>query len=238
MSRRRDRTARTGGVRGSVKAAPKPIDSRRGAPLNISGAGTARGSSGGRLSPRSAAAGEAHAALSAAAATGHAHLVGRGVRTWWLTGRCHRRPPLRARCSELGLSMTSMSLAGYERCYVHVCLCLCVGVPGDLRVHVGVAVCMCVWGTQPTSCCMQVLGRGNFGAVHLGVDKNTGEQVAIKVIRKPERATHRDEQVILNEIAILKKVRAPLLSKHQPGALSSHLSTAIYRLSQSWIART
>ena len=163
---------------------------------------------------------------------------GGGVRTWWLTGRCHRRPPLRARCSELGLSMTSMSLAGYERCSVHVCLCLCVGVPGDLRVHVGVAVCMCVWGTQPTSCCMQVLGRGNFGAVHLGVDKNTGEQVAIKVIRKPERATHRDEQVILNEIAILKKVRAPLLSKHQPGALSSHLSTAIYRLSQSWIART
>ena len=58
----------------------------------------------------------------------------------------------------------------------------------------------------------QVLGRGNFGAVHLGVDKQTGEQVAIKVIRKPTTGSHREEQVILNEIAILKEVCARVAS--------------------------
>ena len=55
----------------------------------------------------------------------------------------------------------------------------------------------------------QVLGRGNFGAVHLGTHKRTGEKVAIKVIRKPSNqgpSTHREEQVVLNEIAILKEV--------------------------------
>lgn len=130
MSRRRDRTARTGGVRGSVKAAPKPIDSRRGAPLNISGAGTARGSSGGRLSPRSAAAGEAHAALSAAAATGHAHLVGRGRADVVADGALPSSPATPSTVLRAGSVHDQ-----YEFGRVRAVLCACVPVP----------VCRCAW---------------------------------------------------------------------------------------------
>ena len=53
------------------------------------------------------------------------------------------------------------------------------------------------------------LGEGGFGSVHLGINKQTGEKVAIKVLEK-SRLTRYEDKIRLNrEIEILKKVKHP-----------------------------
>ena len=53
------------------------------------------------------------------------------------------------------------------------------------------------------------LGEGAFGAVHLGINKQTGEKVAIKILEKYKIRKFEDKIRIEREIEILKKVKHP-----------------------------
>jgi len=51
------------------------------------------------------------------------------------------------------------------------------------------------------------LGKGAFSVVKLGVNKKTGERVAIKCIDKKAASTEQDEKRLKTEVEILKKVK-------------------------------
>jgi len=53
------------------------------------------------------------------------------------------------------------------------------------------------------------LGRGAFSIVHLGIDKKTGDKVAIKIITKKDASTEQDKKRLDTEVTILKKVHHP-----------------------------
>ena len=53
------------------------------------------------------------------------------------------------------------------------------------------------------------LGEGAFGAVHLGVNIQTGEKVAIKILEKSRLFRYEDKVRLEREIEILKKVKHP-----------------------------
>jgi len=53
------------------------------------------------------------------------------------------------------------------------------------------------------------LGKGAFSIVKLGVNKKSGEKVAVKIIDKKAAATEQDEKRLKTEVEILKKVNHP-----------------------------
>ena len=53
------------------------------------------------------------------------------------------------------------------------------------------------------------LGEGAFGSVRLGVNKQTGEKVAIKIYEKSKLNRYQDKKRLEREIEILKKVKHP-----------------------------
>lgn len=53
-------------------------------------------------------------------------------------------------------------------------------------------------------CLSNKVGEGNFSQVYRGIDQNTGMQVAVKVIKYSSLTTKVAEQLLRNEVAILK----------------------------------
>ena len=55
----------------------------------------------------------------------------------------------------------------------------------------------------------QVIGKGKFGVVNLGIHKKTGQQVAIKIMNKENIKTIEDKELVRIEIDILKFCHQP-----------------------------
>ena len=55
----------------------------------------------------------------------------------------------------------------------------------------------------------QVIGKGKFGVVNLGIHKKTGQQVAIKIMNKENIKTIEDKELVRIEIDILKFCHHP-----------------------------
>ena len=55
----------------------------------------------------------------------------------------------------------------------------------------------------------QVIGKGKFGVVNLGIHKKTGQQVAIKIMNKENIKTLEDKELVRIEIGILKLCHHP-----------------------------
>ena len=55
----------------------------------------------------------------------------------------------------------------------------------------------------------EVIGKGKFGVVNLGIHKKTGQQVAIKILNKENIKTAEDKELIRIEIGILKLCHHP-----------------------------
>ena len=69
----------------------------------------------------------------------------------------------------------------------------------------------------------QVIGKGKFGVVNLGIHKKTGKQVAIKIINKENLKTNEDKELVKIEIGILKLCHHPNIVK-----LLDHLENMDY----------
>jgi len=55
----------------------------------------------------------------------------------------------------------------------------------------------------------EVIGKGKFGVVNLGIHKKTGQQVAIKILNKVNIKTIEDKELVRIEIGILKLCHHP-----------------------------
>ncbi len=55
----------------------------------------------------------------------------------------------------------------------------------------------------------EVIGKGKFGVVNLGIHKKTGQQVAIKILNKENIKTMEDKELVRIEIGILKLCHHP-----------------------------
>ena len=55
----------------------------------------------------------------------------------------------------------------------------------------------------------EVIGKGKFGVVNLGIHKKTGQQVAIKILNKVNIKTTEDKELVRIEIGILKLCHHP-----------------------------
>ena len=55
----------------------------------------------------------------------------------------------------------------------------------------------------------EVIGKGKFGVVNLGIHKKTGQQVAIKILNKENIKTIEDKELVRIEIGILKLCHHP-----------------------------
>ena len=55
----------------------------------------------------------------------------------------------------------------------------------------------------------EVIGKGKFGVVNLGIHKKTGQQVAIKILNKENMKTVEDKELVKIEIGILKLCHHP-----------------------------
>ena len=55
----------------------------------------------------------------------------------------------------------------------------------------------------------EVIGKGKFGVVNLGIHKKTGQQVAIKILNKENIKTEEDKELVQIEIGILKLCHHP-----------------------------
>jgi serine/threonine protein kinase len=55
----------------------------------------------------------------------------------------------------------------------------------------------------------EVIGKGKFGVVNLGIHKKTGQQVAIKILNKENIKTPDDKELVRIEIDILKLCHHP-----------------------------
>ena len=55
----------------------------------------------------------------------------------------------------------------------------------------------------------EVIGKGKFGVVNLGIHKKTGQQVAIKILNKENIRTLEDKELVQIEIGILKLCHHP-----------------------------
>ena len=59
----------------------------------------------------------------------------------------------------------------------------------------------------------EIIGKGKFGIVYLGIHKKTGKKVAIKVINKCLLKTEEDKELLKNEIDIMKLCNHPNIIK-------------------------
>jgi Ca2+-binding EF-hand superfamily protein len=59
----------------------------------------------------------------------------------------------------------------------------------------------------------EVIGKGKFGVVNLGIHKKTGQQVAIKILNKENIKTLEDKELVRIEIGILKLCHHPNIVK-------------------------
>ena len=59
----------------------------------------------------------------------------------------------------------------------------------------------------------KIIGKGKFGVVNLGIDKKTGNKVAIKIINKSSLKTEIDKELIKSEIDIMKLCHHPNIVK-------------------------
>ena len=57
------------------------------------------------------------------------------------------------------------------------------------------------------------LGEGAFGSVRLGINKQTGEKVAIKILEKSKLSRYQDKIRLEREIEILKKLKHPNIAQ-------------------------
>ena len=57
------------------------------------------------------------------------------------------------------------------------------------------------------------LGEGAFGSVRLGINKQTGEKVAIKILEKSKLSRYQDKIKLEREIEILKKLKHPNIAQ-------------------------
>ena len=48
----------------------------------------------------------------------------------------------------------------------------------------------------------EIIGKGGFGEVHLGINKKTKEQVAIKILKKEKIITDKDNESVRLKIDI------------------------------------
>ena len=69
----------------------------------------------------------------------------------------------------------------------------------------------------------QVIGKGKFGVVNLGIQKKTGKQVAIKIMNKENIKTVEDKELVRIEIGILKLCHHPNIVE-----LLDHLENSDY----------
>ena len=58
-------------------------------------------------------------------------------------------------------------------------------------------------------CVEEIIGKGSFGKVRMGVHVPTGEKVAIKILKKEKVKAKSDLLRVQREIRILKKIRHP-----------------------------
>ena len=59
----------------------------------------------------------------------------------------------------------------------------------------------------------EVIGEGTFGLINLGMNKKTGQKVAIKMIKKEYLVNLKDKEMILNEINFFKTLSSSKYSK-------------------------
>ena len=69
----------------------------------------------------------------------------------------------------------------------------------------------------------EVIGKGKFGVVNLGIHKKTGQQVAIKILNKESLKTAEDKELVQIEIGILKLCHHPNIVR-----LLDHLENTDY----------
>ena len=69
----------------------------------------------------------------------------------------------------------------------------------------------------------EVIGKGKFGVVNLGIHKKTGQQVAIKILNKENIITTEDKELVSIEIGILKLCHHPNIVR-----LLDHLENTDY----------
>ena len=69
----------------------------------------------------------------------------------------------------------------------------------------------------------EVIGKGKFGVVNLGIHKKTGQQVAIKILNKENIKTTEDKELVRIEIGILKLCHHPNIVR-----LLDHLENTDY----------
>ena len=69
----------------------------------------------------------------------------------------------------------------------------------------------------------EVIGKGKFGVVNLGIHKKTGQQVAIKILNKENIKTAEDKELVQIEIGILKLCHHPNIVR-----LLDHLENTDY----------
>ena len=69
----------------------------------------------------------------------------------------------------------------------------------------------------------EVIGKGKFGVVNLGIHKKTGQQVAIKILNKENIKTLEDKELVRIEIGILKLCHHPNIVR-----LLDHLENSDY----------
>eukprot|EP00301_Raphidiophrys_heterophryoidea_P005634 c12346_g1_i1.p1 GENE.c12346_g1_i1~~c12346_g1_i1.p1 ORF type:complete len:203 (+),score=60.89 c12346_g1_i1:182-790(+) len=59
----------------------------------------------------------------------------------------------------------------------------------------------------------RVLGSGRFGQVRLGKDRNTGQLVAIKIVKTEKQGPRRNFDVIKREVEALKRLEHPNIAR-------------------------
>ena len=59
----------------------------------------------------------------------------------------------------------------------------------------------------------EMIGKGKFGVVNLGIHKKTGKKVAIKIINKSSLKTEEDKELVKSEIDIMKLCHHPNIVK-------------------------
>lgn len=72
------------------------------------------------------------------------------------------------------------------------------------------------------------LGQGTYGKVQLGINKETGQEVAIKTIKKCKIETEADLIRIRREIQIMSSVQHPNIIHIYEGIVLTH------RVNQDW----
>lgn len=78
------------------------------------------------------------------------------------------------------------------------------------------------------------LGQGTYGKVQLGINKKTGQEVAIKTIKKCKIESEADLVRIRREVQIMSSVRHPnIVHIYEGNTLNSHCNRST---AASWLA--